>query len=810
MKNKVCNTVRVGTFVLLATVGLSAGAADSKSVKAPVHAPEVSLFPLSDVRLHESDFKNIQELNHGYLVSLDPDRLLSWFRREAGLTSKAPAYPFWESEDVWGGGPLAGHILGFYLSSMSMMYEATGDEEIKKKLAYAIDELGRCQDAHESGYALATINGKRIFDNMAKGDFKADKAMISGAWEPIYIMNKVMLGLYDAYLACDLPHAKSVLIRMADWFGAEVLDHLSHDQIQQILTCEHGSINESFVDVYTLTGEQKYLLWAERLNDEDMLLPAAEKRDVLNGWHANTQIPKFTGFQRIFSYTGNKDYTQAASFFWKTVVDKHTWVIGGNSTGEHFFSKDEFEKRVTLIGGPESCNSVNMMRLTEALYSDYGEMEKIDYYERVLFNHILANYDPHEGMCTYFTSMRPGHYRMYGTKYHSFWCCTGTGMEAPAKFGKMIYAHKEDDLYVNLFIPSEVDWREKGIKLVQQTSFPDENTVEFTVKMQNAGCFALRLRRPYWNRSGKLRLRVNGKTVDGTPGADGYVRIDRLWTNGDKVEMELQPKVAVEYLTGSTRYASCMYGPIVLAAQIDNNGLEECNFRSARRTVASQELPLLKAPALIGNLKQIEKGIVKNNTAKLSFRCLSKVASADFELVPFNRIHFHRYALYFPLYGRRQDYAADYAKVEQLIREEELLQEKTVDRVMVECPDSEAAHCLDGVNTSIGDTHGQTWRHARDGGYFMYRMRVLPQEKQSLCFKFIRTDSGDRIFDILVDGHKVATLNHCTPKDSPTLFYNEVIPLPGHLTRDKQYITVKLQAKKDNIAGGIFDVRVIK
>lgn len=811
MRMKYDNKFKTVLVTLLAGLALSAGAADSRLVKLPVHKPCISLFPLSDVRLHESEFKKIQDLNHQYLLSLEPDRLLSWFRREAGLTSKAPAYPFWESEDVWGGGPLSGHILGFYLSSMSMMYESTGDEEIKKKLAYAISELKECQETYGDGYALATINGRRIFDDLARGDFRSDKATINGAWEPIYILNKIMLGLYNAYLSCDMPLAKEVLVNMADWFGYKVLDHLTHDQIQKILECEHGSINESFVDVYSITGDEKYLKWATRLNDEDMLLPASRQQDVLNGWHANTQIPKFTGFERIFTYTQDKECTDAARFFWETVVGKHTWIIGGNSTGEHFFPVDEFEKRLPQIGGPESCNSVNMMRLTEALYSDYAGMDKVDYYERVLFNHILANYDPHEGMCTYYTSMRPGHYKIYGTKYHSFWCCTGTGMEAPAKFGKMIYARDPSGLYVNMFIASEVNWKEKGVKLVQQTAFPDRNTVEFTVHTAQSQRFALHIRRPYWNEGKKLHLRVNGKSMSLPADANGYVELDRVWTDGDKILLELQPRLTVEYLKGSTRYAASMYGPIVLAARVDNVGLQECNFRSARRTVASQELPMLKAPALIGNLKDIARGISKQEgTDKLTLKCSSKVASREFELVPFNRIHFNRYAVYFPLYAQRKDYLAEYDKVKGAIREEERLQQLTVDRVMLECPDSEKAHHLDGVNTSNGENHGQTWRHATGGGYFMYRLAVLPAGKQFLCLKFVRTDEGKRVFDILVDGHAVATLDHSTPKESPTLFYRELIPIPEQLTRNKHAVTVKLQARKDNIAGGVFDVRVVR
>ena len=685
----------VGTLLSAYT---TAEAADTKIVVNPVQPTQRTLFPLTDVRLGDSQFKDIQELDHAYLLSLEPERLLSWFRREAGLAPDAPAYPFWESEDVWGGGPLAGHIMGFSLSSMSMMYEATGDEALKRKIEKMVRGLKECQDAQGDGYLLATINGRRIFEEVVSGKFTTNNPTINGVWEPVYIMNKIMLGLYNAYLSCDLPQAKDVLVKMADWFGYQVLDKLSYEQIQELLVCEHGSINESYITVYEITGDEKYLKWAKLLNDEDMLIPAAEERDVLNGWHANTQIPKFTGFEKVYNYTQEDKYTRAAQFFWETVVDKHTWVIGGNSTGEHFFPVDQFEKRVPSDGGPESCNSVNMMRLTETLYQDYGRMKMVDYYERVLYNHILANYDPHEGMCTYYTSMRPAHYRIYGTQHHSFWCCTGTGMEAPAKFGKMIYAHQGSELYVNLFMPSELNWKDKGVKLVQNTDFPDNNKVGFVINTAAGVHFTLNIRKPHWSIAKKMTVWVNGKKMQLAPNTEGYVQLDRSWSNGDKVEVELTPQVTVEYLKGSDKYAAFLYGPIVLAAKVDNNGLEEAySFRFPKRTVATLEIPMLTAPALIGSLDKIKKAVSRKSDKELVFECSSEVASTTFELIPFNRIHFNRYAIYFPLYKQMKDYQAVYEQEKKTIQENEMLQANTVDHVLIQSPLSESDHKLAGL-----------------------------------------------------------------------------------------------------------------
>lgn len=771
---------------------------------------KVHLFPLEDIHLLDSEFKKIEELDHQYLVSLDPDRLLSWFRREAGLTSQALPYPFWESEDVWGGGPLAGHIMGFYLSSMSMMYATTKDPYIIERLNYTLQGLNECQEAQGDGYLLATIKGKQLFEEVSKGNFETNNPTINGIWEPVYIMNKVMLGLYGAYIRCNLPLAKDILVKMADWFGKSVLDKLNHEQIQKLLVCEHGSINESFVNVYMVTGDKKYLNWAKELNDEDMWVPASEKRDVLNGWHANTQIPKFTGFENVYNYTGDTKYTDAARFFWETVVNKHTWVNGGNSTGEHFFPQSEFENRVSSIGGPESCNSVNMMRLTEILYTDYADPKMVDYYEKVLFNHILANYEPNEGMCAYYTSMRPGHYKMYGTKYDSFWCCTGTGMEAPAKFGKMIYAYKGSDLYVNLFIPSTVNWGDKNIKITQRTKFPDEDKTELQIETKSKVVFNLKVRCPYWGDEKKMYLKINGKPVRNKAQNDGYINIERDWSNGDKVEISFSPKLTLVNLPASSDYAAFMYGPIVLAAQINNFGLEESDMRIAKQTVARDEIPLQVAHSLYGKEAVILKSLNRLPDTLLRFECPASVASEQFDLIPFNRIHFNRYEIYFPVYPDQDKYSKALGKELKTIEEFKNIENQTIDRIKLYNPASNKEHKLDGVGMETGYSEGLDWRRAKDGGYFMYEMKVLPQTKHELYLLFSRNDSVNSVFDVMVNGKVIATMNLSNPEKETSNFYSKRISIPEYLIGDKNSITVKLQAKKNKIAGAIFDLRILR
>lgn len=790
-------------WALSSLINLSVNAGTKVLVR-PVHEKKISLFSLKDIRLLDSDFKHIQDLNHEYLLSLDPDRLVSWFRREAGLTPKALPYPFWESDRVGNHGPLAGHIMGFYLSAMSMMYDSTDDPKILERLKYTLGELDLCQRAGGDGYLLATINGRHVFEDVVDGNFKTSNPFINDCWEPVYIMNKIMLGLHGVYTRCDLPLAKDILVKMADWFGYSVLDKLSHEDIQKLLVCEHGSINESYIDVYTVTGDKKYLNWACVLNDEDMWIPMSEGRDILEGWHANTQIPKFTGFESVYRYTGDDKYTRAARFFWETVVSKHTWVMGGNSTGEHFFPANEFERRVELNGGPESCNSVNMLRLTESLYQDYAESDKVDYYEKVLFNHILSNYDPEQGMCVYYTSMRPGHYRVYGTKFDSFWCCTGTGFEQTAKLGQMIYAHDMNGLYVNLFIPSVVRWRD-GISLKQETLFPDENLTQFTIYSDKDERFTLNLRHPNWITSSRLTIRINGKKIKLATNNSRYVEIDRVWRNGDKVELELPAAITMNPLNKDGKYVAIKYGPIVLASKVEDENLQKEDFRFARLTVAIKDFPMIKAPSLIGNVDKMPLSIVRKKGQPLTFICQDKVASTPFELVPFSRIHWSRYAIYFRHYQNRQDFLVEFSKQRKEEQEQELLNRKTVDQVIITDPVSEKAHKMECVNSSTG--YG--WRHAENGGYFMYNMKVKPDCKQSLSLKFLGSDSGARVFDVLIDGQNIATIDHCRPNPEHSGLYVQLIEIPTQYLSGKDNVTVKFQARNRNTAGGLFDLRIV-
>ena len=778
----------------------------------PVHKEKTSLFSLKDVRITEEQFKEIQEKDHEYLLSLDPDRLLSRFRREAGLTPKAPPYPFWESDDrMMSIGCLSGHILGFYMSSMSMMYESTGDERILERLRYVVSELAACQAAQGDGYALAQPVGRDVFEAVAEGEISANGGTLNGTWEPVYILNKIMLGLAAIYERCGIEEAKPVLVALADWFGEEVLDKLSHEQVQKLLDCEHGSINESFVDVYRITGDRKYFDWAKKLNHEALWVPLSEQRDVLPGIHANTQIPKFTGFTNVYAYGGDEKLYNAAEFFWNLVVDNHTWVNGGNSTGEHFFPPEEFEKRVTLNGGPESCNSVNLLRLTEILYRYDGEPKKIDYYERVLYNHVLANFDPEEGVSVYYTSMRPGNYRIYGTRFDSFWCCVGTGLEAPAKFGQMIYAHDGNDaLFVNMFVPSTLSWKEKGVELVQETSFPDVNASKLTLRLKKDEQFVLNVRSPYWIEDGSLVVRVNGVAVSATDAQKkGFVAISREWKDGDVVSIEFTPKLQVAFLKNSEKYVSFQYGPIVLGHALDAAPLPKSAFRQERKTVADVAVPERMTPILSGTPEEIAARVTKRDSDSLTLDYRSDGAGPSFSLVPFNRIHFNRYVVYFRRVADRDEYAKYQERIAARSVEEKRLDDMTLDVVYANDPTSEKAHKMEAVKSNVGQRPEGRWRDALNG-YILYNMKVTDEKPSCLYIVFLANDFGPRTFDVKLDGKVLATINlDQESRGVKTPLFRRVVPIPPEVVRGKKEAAITVRGKRGNYSGGFYEIRVL-
>ncbi|MBZ0257511.1 glycoside hydrolase family 127 protein, partial [bacterium] len=449
--------MKIGTILFTALLVLSAMATQSAEFNIEKKAKiKAEPFSVEDVQLLDGPFLHARNLDAAYLLRLVPDRLLAGFREVAGLPAKAKRYGGWESMGV------AGHTLGHYLSAASRLY-AAGDDRFLERINYIVDELKACQA--NSGYLAAFSEGKKVFEEVAKGDIRSAGFDLNGSWVPWYTFHKQFAGLIDAYRYCDNQEALEVAKKMGDW-AIDVTSGLSEEQFQKMLACEHGGMNESMLELYAITGDERYLELSRRFHHQAVLGPLARGEANLPGLHSNTQIPKIIGVAHRYEYTQDEADHDIATYFWDRVVHHHTYANGGNSNHEHFGPADQLAHRLSSESS-ESCNTYNMLKLTRHLFSWTEDPQYSDYYEQALYNHILAAQNPDDGMMCYFIPMQVGGAKTYSTPFDSFWCCVGSGIENPARYTEGIYYHGDDDLLVNLFIPSVLKWKEQGVELRQ-------------------------------------------------------------------------------------------------------------------------------------------------------------------------------------------------------------------------------------------------------------------------------------------------------------------------------------------------------
>ena len=774
---------------------------------APVVAAQAQLFPLEDVHLLPSPFLAAQETDRAYLLRLDPDRLLSAMRLSAGLKPKAPTYGGWDS----GGSGTIGH----YLSAVSQMAQATGDSALHKRVDYIVSEMAACQVSEKSGGLFASPWDRDWFVDLSRGKVRPESTT------PWYTSHKTLAGLRDAYLIGGNLQARDVLRKMADWC-LTVTSKLTDDQFQQMLGApgtmgEFGGPHEVLADVYAITGERKYLELAERFRHRIVFDPLARNDvSVLDGQHANTEIPKFVGYERIYELTGDKSYGAAAQNFWNDVTSERSWANGGNSQWEHFFAPDEFESKLSDICGPETCNTYNMLKLTQDLYTRTPSARYMDYYERALYNHILPSEAPGGGF-VYYTPMRPGHYRVFSRDYDAFWCCVGTGMENHGKYGGMIYAQSGDTLYVNLFIPSVLTWKAQGLTLRQETKFPEESKTHLALTLTKPRRLTLRLRCPAWVAPGAFTVRVNGKFIPVTAKPSTFVTVTQVWKSGDQVELGLPMHLTTEPLPDSKAYAAFFYGPALLAGPLGTEGLVPADFHGGgpfdtpieqAGQLAQKKVSEDHFPVLIGTPEQALHQIAPIPGKPLTFQTHGMTAGkpSAVTLLPFYKVFFERYALYWPVQTSKA-YDQAQAQAAQEAQETATLETRTVDRVRVGEPDSESVHQFASDRSHTGNA-GVPFTHWRDAnGWFSYRVHILPDQPVSLHCTYWGSDTR-RIFDIWVDGTKVATqmLTGSRPDEYLPVSY----PISNLLTQGKSAVTVRFVPVGSSLAGGLFDLRVVK
>ena len=766
-------------------------------------------FPLHQVRLLDGPFKRACDLNVDVLLQYDTDRLLAPFLKEAGLTPKGESFPNWIDLD--------GHVGGHYLSALAIHYAATGNEECKRRMDYMVSELKRCQQAHGNGYVGGVPKGMEAWKEIQKGNV----GIVWKYWVPWYNLHKTYAGLRDAWAYGGSEEAKEMFLSLCDW-GLGIIAPLTDEQMEQMLGNEFGGMDEVYADAYRMTDDVKYLDAAKRFSHRWLLDSMAAETDNLDNKHANTQVPKVVGYQRIAELSasagrsGDADtYRKAAVFFWNTVTGKRSLSLGGNSRREHFAASDDCKSYVEDREGPESCNTNNMLKLTEGLFRMSPEARYADFYERAMYNHILSTQHPRHGGYVYFTSARPAHYRVYSAPNSAMWCCVGTGMENHGKYGEFIYSHEGDNLYVNLFVASRLDWKEKGITLTQETAFPDQEASRLTLHMKKAVKARLLIRHPWWSKAGEMKVVCNGKEYAAGSQPSSYIAIERKWKNGDVIEITMPMKVTMEELPNVPEYIAIMRGPILMGARMGTEHLDGLVADNSRwgHIAHGPLVSVFDTPLIIGSKQEIQERLegmkpVEGKPLCYTVPGLFTDKYRDLQLEPFFRIHDCRYMMYWLSMS-----PSEYADVQKAMHEAEqrklLLDRRTVDAVATAEQQPEVDHQLKYENSQTGYFEGESWRDARNGGYFQYNLLTNGEKDLSLMVRYWGNETKDRSFNILIDGGLLAEEN-LVGKWKKAELVNVEYPIPADMLEGKQSVTVTFRSKPGNIAGGVFHVRIVR
>ena len=763
-------------------------------------------FPLKDVILLDGPFKHARDLNIKILLEYDVDRLIAPFRKEAGLPEKAKLYPNWEGLD--------GHVGGHYLTALAMNYASTNNTECKKRMDYMISELKACLEENAKnnpewgiGYVGGVPNSKKIWSSLQKGDFAAYRS----AWVPWYNVHKLYAGLRDAWLYTGNEEAKDIFLKFCDW-GINITSALTDAQMQSMLDVEQGGMNEVFADAYQMTGNEKYMKAAKRFSHNMLLDAMSADNDNLDNKHANTQVPKAVGFERIAELSHDPKYAEAGSFFWETVTGTRSLAFGGNSRREFFPGAAACIDFVNDVEGPETCNSYNMLKLTEDLFRVSPQAKYADFYERTMYNHILSTQHPENGGYVYFTPARPRHYRVYSAPNEGMWCCVGSGMENHGKYNQFIYAHKNDSLFLNLFVASELNWREKGMKITQETKFPFEEQTKIKIT-EGSSQFKLMVRYPSWVADGALKITVNGKPVKIDSHPSSYVVIDRSWKKGDEVLITLPMHNTIEKMPNVSNYFAMMHGPILLAEKTGTEDLKGLVADDSRwgHIAGGAKLPVDRAPIVIeDDMTKIAGKIepVKGKPLTFTTSGLKIINSDKTELVPFFQIHDARYMMYWMSLTNKQykSYLDSLAIVE---KEKIDLQKRTIDFVAPGEQQPEADHQMQKENSNTGNTSDEFFRDARNDGYFSYSIATNSESNLSLLVRYWGGERGGRKFDIYIDDQKLITEDN-TRKWNQNKFQMVEYAIPDSMIKGKNHVRVKFQALPGNTAGGVYYIRLVR
>lgn len=611
------------------------------NTKIPIRAYS---FDLKDVRLLPSRFSENMEREGVWMLSLPVDRLLHSFRVNAGMftddkksaTKMPKPLGGWEALDM----ELRGHSIGHLMSGLSLMYASTGKVVYKLKGDSIVAGLAEVQRVlNQDGY-LSAFPQQYINRNING----------SSVWAPWYTLHKLFAGLTDMYWLADNKLALDVVNNMASW-AFKKISPLSADTLAKMLRNEFGGMNDAFYNLYSVTGNTEHLKLAEMFYHKAVLDPLANQQDKLNTLHANTIIPKIVGEARAYELTGDEKDKTIATYFWNTVIRDHTYAHGGNSDKEHFFEAGKISDHLTG-NTSETCNTYNMLKVTRHLFTWSADEKYADYYEQALYNHILGQQDPATGMVCYFTPMIAGAYRLYSTRDQSFWCCVGSGFESHSKYGEGIYYHDDQGIYVNLFIPSILNWKSKGVTIRQETKYPLEPTTTLTVQSGIAVTMPLYIRYPSW--ASTAIVKVNNKNVKIANKPGSYITINRKWNDGDKVEITYPMSLRLVAANDDPSKAVVAYGPIILAGKMGTEGMEApAPYHDVKDPYQyygyDYHIPANLVHTLNTNGRKISDYIKPVAGQPLTFKTLNATEGGDITLIPYYDLHRERYVVYWDL-----------------------------------------------------------------------------------------------------------------------------------------------------------------
>ena len=776
-----------GALVVL----LLAGETQAQQIKNAV--PDVARpLPLSAVRVTGGPLKHAQDLNAAYLLKLEPDRMMAYYRKRAGLAPKAQGYPGWDGD----GRNLTGHIAGHYLSGVSLMYAATGDVRFKERADYLVREMKEVQDKNGDGYLGAVDGLREKFAEVARGNIKSSFFDLNGLWSPWYTLHKTYAGLRDAYRFTGNRTALELESKFAAW-AESIMAQLNPEQTQQMLNTEFGGMNEVLADLYADTGDKRWLNLSHRFDHHAFLDPLRRREDKLAGQHGNTQVPKMLGVLMQYIYTGDKSAGVAAGFFWDAVVNDHSYATGGHGKDEYFGPPDQLAERVDGRTN-ETCNVYNMLKMTRRLFAIHPDIKYAEFEERALFNHILASMDPQDGRTCYMVPVGRGVRHEYQDMFRSFTCCVGSGMESHSLHGDGIYFESGDRLWVNLYVPSTATWKEAGATVTMSTNFPEGDDAMLKFTLQRPREYKLSLRRPSWAGEG-FAVRVNGKSVSTLSVAGSYVDVKRTWKTGDTVSLVLPKKLHVEGLADNARRVALMWGPLVLAGDLGPErrgglGSESPSLVSAEKPVNDWVQPV---PDNLGVFRTVNVGRSTDDKAN------------EVELVPFYRLHRRTYSIYWDLY------TSDgwTRKIEELTVErakQQRLEAATIAFVSPGEPEMEKAFNPKSEESTTDRVLGRAGRRARK--WFSYELPVRAAKPLALVITLNPEERAKRTFEILVEGERVGegVVERFAPGSPTGRFYNLDYKIPAELVKDKQKVTVRFQSTGGNETAAVYAIRIVR